>query len=169
MKIKTLWVILIIPCIISCSFPKIVSYKENAPYPKSSITLYKEDSFLEKVVLLKDKSGLREAYYSTVINQWLYTTNAELKPKEGFSLSMDNSEQAGITLYTGVITNPKIKNVWVKQKHGKHKAKIIRLENGDRAWYYNIKHHHSNKEKEEDIDSYKIEAVDKNNNILWEF
>jgi hypothetical protein len=138
---------------------------EVAPYPQSTEILYEEYIENGTMLLYKDESGFRQAFYSEKEGYWSHTGNAELNPKDGFTWNMNNNPNIPLAMFSGVITEDKIQQVIVKQKTVEQEAKIIVTKEGYRIWYANfdILEEPSHGEP----DPLKIEAFDIHGNVLW--
>jgi hypothetical protein len=139
---------------------------ESVPHPDSTRILYEEYNAKEKFVIFEDKTGIRYGYFSMTSDYWLHTGNIDPNPKSGGAWGMHNAPNIPVVIFCGVITDSSVQQVIVKQKTLEKNAKIIKL-NGDtrKVWFvnFNILEKPGNGEP----DPLKIEAYDKDGNIVW--
>src|SRR5690606_1910988 len=88
-----------------------------------------------------------------------------INPDDGFDWVMNNNPTVPITLFGGTITNDEITTVVVKQKTMEKEATIIKTDDGLRYWFLTFNTLEDSDPGEPD--PLKIEAFDKNGNVLW--
>jgi hypothetical protein len=137
--------------------------KKLVPFPKSTNILHIEDHTGGKMILYKDKSGFRAAFYKEEDDYLQSTSNAELTPRDGFNWTMDNNSDMAI--FAGVITDKKIKTVIVKQRTIEQQAKIIDIPEGERYWFTTFEVLEDSQNGEPD--PLKIEAFDMEGKLYW--
>lgn len=140
-------------------------FLEKVPYPKSTEIIYEENVKDGEIILYKDQTGFRIAFRSDKTGDWIQSSNAELKPKDGFDWTMNNDPTIPIVMFAGVITTEKIKQVIVKQRTVENEAKIIENEEGLRFWFTTFDTLEESYSGEPD--PLKIEAFDSNGNLFW--
>lgn len=158
-------IILIIIFITGCSITnedKIDMLLEKTQ-PKTFELLYQEQVNKGMVVLYKDDSGFRHAFFSNKTEYWNTSGNAELNPKDGFTWGMINDPNIPILTFAGLITDDEIQNVLVRQNTLNQQAKIISTEQG-RYWFTYFDYL---EEAPGQPDPLKIEALTGDGKIVW--
>ncbi|QYR21132.1 hypothetical protein KZ483_26050 [Paenibacillus sp. sptzw28] len=80
------------------------------------------------IVLYKDESGFRHAFFSNKIESWNISRN------RCFTWGMMNDPNIPKLTFAGLITDDDIQNVMVRQKTLNQQAKIVSTEQG-RFWF----------------------------------
>jgi hypothetical protein len=161
-SLMILLMIFITGCSIS-SEDKIHKLLEKTSYPKTFELLYQEEVENGMVVLYKDESGFRHAFFSNKTEYWNISGNAELNPKDGFTWGMTNDPNIPKLTFAGLITDDEIQNVMVRQKTLNQQAKIVSTEQG-RFWFT---YFDNLEEAPGQSDPLKIEALSGNGDIVW--
>lgn len=125
--------------------------------------LYQEDVEKGMIVLYKDESGFRHAFFSNKKEYWNTSGNAELNPKDGFTWGMTNDPNIPILTFAGLINDDEIQNVMVRQNTLNQQAKIISTEQG-RYWFTYFDYL---EEAPGQPDPLKIEALSGDGEIVW--
>ncbi|MBP1933369.1 hypothetical protein [Ammoniphilus resinae] len=136
-------------------------FMEKAPNPESIVVLHKEELNNGIIILYKDESGFRHAFFSEKLGYWNMSGNAELNPKDGFNWTMNNDSNIPIVTFAGVLTNDKIKKVMIKQETLESQAKIIETEQG-RIWFT-----YFDTLENANPDPLKVEALSDSGQIVW--
>ncbi|MFK4170131.1 hypothetical protein ACI2LM_28195 [Paenibacillus lautus] len=155
--------ILLMAFITGCSVStedKIDKLLEKTPYPKTFELLYQEEVENGMIVLYKDESGFRHAYFSNKTKYWNISGNAELNPIDGFTWGMTNDPNIPKLTFAGLITDDEIQNVNVRQTTLNQQAQIVSTDQG-RFWFTYFDY------LEESSDHLKIEALAGNGDIVW--
>mgnify|MGYP005831405055 CR=1 FL=1 len=137
--------------------------KKLLPFPQSTTILHMEEHKGGKMILYRDESGFRAAFYKEDDEYFQGTSNAELDPHDGFNWTMDNNPHMAI--FTGVITDEKIKTVIVKQRTIEQQAKIIDVPEGERYWFTTFDDLEESQNGEPD--PLKIEAYNMEGELYW--
>ncbi|MCG3089304.1 hypothetical protein [Sporosarcina cyprini] len=149
-----------------CSNNKIdKEFLKSVPLPESTKIFYEEQKDGNNIVLYQDETGFRVAYKKRDGKYWVRTGNGKINPEDDFNWVMVNNPKIPIVLFGGIITNEQIVTVLVKQKTIEKEATIIETDDGLRCWYVTFDTLEDPDPGE--LDPLKIEAIDKNDNILW--
>ncbi|PQP87444.1 hypothetical protein CPT76_24260 [Paenibacillus sp. AR247] len=122
--------------------------------------LYQEEVENGMIVLYKDESGFRHAYFSNKTKYWNISGNAELNPIDGFTWGMTNDPNIPKLTFAGLIIDDEIQNVIVRQTTVNQQAKIVSTDQG-RFWFTYFDN------LDESSDHLKIEALAGNGDIVW--
>lgn len=107
---------------------------EKAPFPESIELLHQEELPVGIMVLYKDETGFRHAFYSHSLGYWTISGNGCFNPPDGLTWTMIHDPNIPIASFAGVITDDEITDVMVRQLTLHRQAKIIDTEKG-RIWY----------------------------------
>jgi len=146
------------------SSKNVEKFIETVPFPKSTKILDEQEIDHYKVVFYSDETGYRFAYKQNNADRWTHTGNGEINPDDGFDWVMINNPLIPVAFFGGIITNNQITSVKVKQKTSEKSAQIIDSNDGLRYWFSFDKLESPESGKS---DPLKIEAYDKNRNIVW--
>ncbi|KRE61911.1 hypothetical protein ASL11_23680 [Paenibacillus sp. Soil750] len=148
-------------CSIS-SEDKIDKLLEKTPYPNTFEKLYQEEVENGMIVLYKDESGFRHAFFSNKTKYWNISGNAELNPLDGFTWGMTNDPNIPKLTFAGLITDDEIQNVMIRQTTINQQAKIVSTVQR-RVWFT----YFENLEDSAGQSDLKIEALSGNGDIVW--
>lgn len=138
---------------------------ESFPHPESTKIIYQEQIDDHQIVIYQDETGFRVGYKKQDDKTWTHTSNGDINPEDGFDWVMNNNPTVPITLFGGTITNEDITTVLIKQKTMEKEATIIETDDGLRYWFVTFNTLEDSDPGEPD--PLKIEAFDKNGNVLW--
>ncbi|WNR44417.1 hypothetical protein [Paenibacillus roseipurpureus] len=136
---------------------------EKTPFPNSFEVLYQEKVDNGLIVLFKDESGFRHAFFSNKTEYWNISGNADLNPKDGFVWGMTNDPKIPKLTFAGVITDDNIQNVMVRQKTLNQQARMVSTDKG-RFWFTIFD---NLEEAAGQSDPLKIEAISAGGDIVW--
>lgn len=137
---------------------------ERIETPDSFELLYQKEVDGGMLVIYKDNTGLRHAFYSNSKGVWNISSNSELNPSDGFAWDMTNDPDIPKATFAGIITNNQIEKVIVRQEKSEKLAEIVKTEQG-RIWFT----YFDQLEKGTNGHAYplKIEALSSEGNIIW--
>ncbi len=140
------------------------SIYEIFPYRENTEILYKNVTDSEYTIFYKDETGynLRIASKANRLSHFLNFYN--LEPDEPINSWGGNS--GNLVKYGGFITDTNIQSVQVKQNERKHKAEIIKINESTYVWYCVFES--ERKSIRDTPDKMKIQALDKEGNIIFE-
>lgn len=159
-------IILVISLTIGCSRQaKKVSVEvseKNVPYSKSDVVFYQEDLGKGTIVLYKDNTGFRHAFFSNKLKAWSVSGNADMSSKADVDWTMCNDVKTPIVTFAGIIRNNQIKRIVIKQKTSEKDVKIINVNQDLSVWFVDFD------TLEYGVpDPLKIEGISDKGEILW--
>ncbi len=134
------------------------------PYHENTEIIYKNVTDTEYTIFYKDETGYNLRIASKVNRLFHFMNFDSLEPGEPINSWGGNF--GNLAKYYGFITDTNIQSVQVKQNELIHKAEIIKINESTNVWYCIFEA--ERKSIRETPDKMKIQALDKEGNIIFE-